>query len=917
MRLFSGSRRAPGRGLSWRGARRPFPLLFAVASTLLGASAVFVAPLGAAPLRRQPALARPNCPWAAPDAAMRATPDALASAVLAHMDLAEKLTLVDLAPGDGYENRIPAIPALCLPAFTLQDGPNGLSKGDTGVTQLPASLGIAASFDPSLAYSYGQVLGSEAHGQGVDVVQGPNLNIDRVPESGRAFEGYGEDPFLVSQMGVADIEGIQCEGVMANAKHFTAYNQETDRAGLDEQVSQRALEEIYLAPFKAAVTVAHVASIMCAYGSVNSVNDCSDPALFRELYHSWGFTGFVRSDLGAVPNAPLAFSAGLDLVKPGAAKVLAAAVADHALPIKRLNDAVHRLLSSEFSYQLIEHPLTGHFGERVNTRAHAQLALSAAESSVVLLKNDGVLPLAAHKLSSIAVIGSDASGSALTAGGGGAHVDAPFVSTPLKAIENAVGRHAKVTFAAGGASISELPLIPASRLSFLNASSHSGAVVRHLATSRAFAYAATGLLPQRFAADLNSWSGMIHPGASGTYELSLTNSGDTWLYVNHKLVLASTGLHSSSTWTIPVQLQEGRPAPLSLRWFPRASGAVPVLGWRYVSPDIASAVTAAQHAKVAVVFANDYTTEGTDRPTLSLPGDENALISAVAAVNPHTVVVLNTGGPVLMPWLSKVSAVLEAWYPGEEDGAAISAVLFGRVDPSAHLPVTFPATGGTVPTHSAATWPGIAGVVSYSEGLNVGYRYQQTHGLTPLFPFGFGLSYTTFSESGLRVAPDDGGYDAVVTVRNLGSRAGTDVVQGYLSFPAAAGEPPRQLKTFVRVPLAPHAATTVTMPLPPSAFTAYLGGTWQALPGDYTLSVGESSANLPLSVSLSAPGAPSTTGNSGSSAGASSAATGSTGGSATGAGAAVPTSGALGASAGIGASAGVGVTGATGASGAP
>ena len=251
-----------------------------------------------------------------------------------------------------------------------------------------------------------------------------------------------------------------------------------------------------------------------------------------------------------------------------------------------------------------------------------------------------------------------------------------------------------------------------------------------------------------------------------------------------------------------------------------------------------------------MVFASDYNSEAYDRPSLALPGDQDALIAAVAAVNPRTVVVLNTGGPVLMPWLPNVAAVIEGWYPGEEDGAAIAALLFGDFDPSGRLPVTFPSsdTGGGV--DSAAQWPGVDLTSDFSEGLDVGYRYDHATGTQPLFPFGFGLSYTDFALGGLSVVPTGPGYSVTVDVTNTGSRTGTEVPQVYVTDPAAAGQPPAQLAAFSTITLAAHQTAAVTLAVPASAFQSYLANGWTTVPGPYTISVGDSSANLPLSATV-------------------------------------------------------------------
>jgi len=806
-----------------------------------------------------------RCPWATATAVLGSSPTALAKEVVARMTLAEKLGLVNLAAAGGYENRNTGVPRLCIPALTLQDSPNGIAYGATQVTQLPASLGVAASFDPLLAYRYGQVEGQEARGKGIDVVQGPELNLDRVPESGRAFEAYGEDPVLTAALGVANIEGIQSEGVMADAKHYTAYNQETARLLVNEVVSRRALEELYQPPFQAAVQQAHVASLMCSYGSLNGVNDCSSPFLFQSL-SAWGFKGFVRSDLGAVTAPVPAFRAGMSMIKPATVQQLQVAIAHHRLATSRLDDAARRVLSEMFIFHMIEHPPTGQITADVATSAHATFAREAAERSIVLLKDAGnVLPLDAKHVKSVAVIGADAGPATMSVGYGSAHVTAPYVVTPLAGLRTALGRHVTVTYSAGGAASLELPAIPSTVIA-VSRKLKSGPeppeftgedpqgisdleVLRAPAVTRS---AATANSP-RNGKNWSTWSAVLTPPRSGLYTLSLTQRGDTWLYLDGHLVMSSAGLHGPAPWSATVALVAGHHYSVQLTWFVTNSDAEPRLGWAYQSTAIAAAVRAARAARVAVVFANDFTSEGVDRPSLSLPGDQDALIAAVAAANPRTIVVLNTGGPVLMPWLSKVAAVLEAWYPGQEGGNAVAAVLTGRVDPSGHLPVTFPASATAVPAHTASTWPGNQATISYSEGLDIGYRYDQANHLQPLFPFGFGLSYTTFSIGNASLTSGRHGDTVSVTVRNTGRRAGTAVVQAYLGYPPGAGEPPHQLRAFSTATLAPGRSKVATLKLSKRDFEAYVGGRFVTFGNGYTLAIGQSSANLPLTLSLSAP----------------------------------------------------------------
>jgi beta-glucosidase len=894
----------------------------------------------------------PDCPWASVQAAEQYTPEQLADQVIAQMTTSEKLGIVDLGSANGYENIDTGVPSLCIPALTLQDGPAGLAFGDTGVTQLPAPIALAATFQPLLATDYGQVLGAEAAGQGIDVVQAPDLNLVRVPESGRSFETLGEDPLLASVLGADEVQGIQAKGTLSEIKHYTGYTQETDRLSLDQDVSTRALDEVYDEPFQAAVAQDGAAAVMCAFGEINETPTCQDQALLSELKGLSGFDGFVRSDLGAVSDPVAAFGAGLDMIKPSASAALAAAVADGQLPISRLNDAVQRVLSEEFAFGLIDKPRTGAIGDVVVTPGDTALALQVAEQSIVLLKDaSAVLPLAPGSSGpSVAVIGTDASTGAATTGGGSAEVNAPFVVTPLQALENELGP-ARVAY--DPATPSALPTVlfgssssapPASTCAAAEPptpgttppSSSTTSSTTSIATTTTLGAASTtttttapvtttqasttsSTLPASTIATTTTLGGssstttttlggssstttttapvtttqasttsstlprtsttmpaitvtpeddtatgpLSGPGwntattsftapATGTYALWLTSDGDAFLSANGESMLSASGLQNELTTSTTLQLQAGTTVNFDLSWFSHVENQ-PVVSIDDVNDAIASAVSAAQQASVPIVFACDAESEGSDRQNLDLPGYQNALISAVAAANPQTVVVLNTGGPVLTPWLSRVAAVLEAWYPGEEDGNAIAAVLDGQVDPTGRLPLTFPASEGGQPFSSTSSWPGNAGVVSFDSGLDVGYRGYLATGTPMSFPFGYGLSYTSFSISNLRLVPVSGGYDATVSVSNVGADAGQDTIEAYLSFPSGSGEPPEQLAAFASADLAPGTTATATMVLPRRAFEADLSGSLAPLPGDYVLSVGTSANSLPLNTVLAAP----------------------------------------------------------------
>ena len=870
---------------------------------------------GAATGLPTPPMSTATCPWLAAAMTAGQSPASLAELVVGRMTRSEKLGELVLDTSGSYENVNAGVPRLCIPSLTLQDGPWGLAFGDTGVSLLPAPLAIGATFDTTLSEQYGEVLGAEARGQGIDVSQGPNLNIDRVPQSGRADESYGEDPLLTTALGVADIQGLQAEGVMADAKHLVAYQQETNRGALDAQVPVRALQELYLPPFKAAVTRAHVATLMCAYPRLDGVFQCQDPALGLVL-EQWGFAGFVRSDLGAVHAPATSLASQVELQKPSSIDELADLVDAGRLTPTTVDGDVVRVLTQMFAYGLVGRAATGAPGTPVATPGHAAFALTAAERSAVLLRNSGqLLPLSPSGLHSVAVIGAAASTHPVTQGIGSSHVVPPFTSTPLDALRTRLGPGTTVRYAEGGSTTRHLPTIPTRYLTPASGHGHGlplsvgptsgpGPTITTLAPVPAAAVEpaptihakghsevrsnppadrpkriptddadggrlpdldpttsrATSIeLPPTWPGSKVSWSGWLTPPRSGRYVFSLAGTGSGALTLDGRTAVSDQLPHAVGTWSGSIVLRAGHRYRLSFRWTPIADAttldvpSIVDLGMAYVGDDIARAVAAARAANVAVVFASDYAAETFDRPTLSLPGDQDALIAAVAAANPHTIVVLDTSGPVLMPWLHRVGAVLEAWYPGEQDGAAAAALLVGAAAPTGHLPVTFPTSDRATAVRTTSQWPGTGLTSTYSEGLAVGYRWNHLTGTRPLFPFGFGLTYTTFAFSKPTVSRSGTGYTVTVSVANTGRRSGSDVVQAYLTFPERAGEPPGQLAAFQPVTVAPGRTRTVTLTVPGSAFQSFQPTGWTSSRGTYRIAVGDSSASLPLQLAVPAP----------------------------------------------------------------
>jgi beta-glucosidase len=509
---------------------------------------------------------------------------------------------------------------------------------------------------------------------------------------------------------------------------------------------------------------------------------------------------------------------------------LQSAVRKGAIPLSALNTMVQRILTELFQYNLFNQPRTGSTSATVTTPADVSVATSVAEEGTTLLKNAGsVLPLSATNGGTIAVIGPSASISPTYAGGGSAYVIPSSTVTPLVGIQAAAGSGTSVVYSQGLPTDTSLPAIPSSNLSPAYSSTSSG----------------------------GSYTGTLTAPATGTYVLAITNPcgcyTPTYLSLNGQQILDDPSTPPVHTYSVAVNLTAGQQYTLSI------SGQSSQLLWgtpSVLAPDINAAVGAAQSASAAVVVVSDDTeSEAADRPSLNLPSAQDELISAVAAVNPHTVVVIDAGAPVAMPWLSQVAGVIDAWYPGQTSGTSLASVLFGQADPGGHLPVTFPASLSQMPTSSTAQFPGNGSQVQYSEGIDVGYRWYDANNVTTLFPFGFGLSYTTFAFSNLQLSPSsvNGTQDIQVsaTITNTGTRAGSDVAQLYLGDPPGAGEPPRQLAGFQRVSLVAGQSAQVSFTITPQQESWWddSASGWTQTEGTYNVYVGDSSdpSGLPLS----------------------------------------------------------------------
>jgi beta-glucosidase len=781
--------------------------------------------------------------------------------------------------------------SLGIPALSSDDGPDGLRS--SGTTAMPSGQDLAAGFDRELARAYGDVVGSEARSQGYNEWLGPAVDTDRTPLAGRQPEAEGEDPFLAGNTSAQVILGAQSQHVISTLKHYTAYNQDFGRIGFDGigtpavnvQVSERALQEIYETPFRIAVQQGGVDSVMCSYNQINGLPSCENPATLGDLKQGDAFKGFVVPDFGfAVRNPTPAALAGVDLAQlPGAPTQ----TPDFSqIPAARLDDMARRILFAMFDSGAFDNPVGAVNTNEVSTPQHQQVATQVAEAGTVLLKNDdGALPLSKH-VHSIALIGPTGNDAVFVSGGSAGVPLAPGQAiTPAQGITaRAAQAGVNVTTVQGSAGDVASPnLVDPSVLTPSSGSGHgllgqywsngtfSGApAVTQVDQTINVGGAALGSTPPPAAVSAGVWSakwtGRLTPTESGLYRFTLADAGITTLKVAgqtfgpayREAIQFVTGPNYVVQGT--VQLIAGQSVPIEVD-YSSASGLFSQeihLGWQQPSESgIPAAVTAARKADVAVVFVNDAQGEGMDRYSLSLPGDQNQLIDAVARANRRTVVVLNTGGPVLMPWLSEVSGVLEAWYPGQQFGPAIAAVLFGDASPGGRLPVTFPANQNQGPGAAKApnTYPGGAnGAESYSEGLDVGYRWYDATGQRPLFPFGYGLSYESFRVSSPRAFYNPFSEDAFVLARvtNTSSRPGPTTVELFLESPPAAQEPPKQLKGYTKVDLGPGQSRLVAFRLTPSELAYYnaTAGRWTVTPGRYTVLLGTSSTELDRAVSF-------------------------------------------------------------------
>jgi len=792
-----------------------------------------------------------------------------------------------------------------LRRVVLSDGPAGV-RGETWderdtSANIPSPTALAATWDGERVEAIGRLLAHEARRKGVDVLLAPTVNLHRTPFGGRHFECFSEDPLLTARMGVAYVRGLQNAGVGATVKHFVANDSETERMTVDVRVDERTLRELYLAPFEAIVRGAGAWSVMAAYNQVDGSTMTESPLLRTILHDEWGYDGLVMSDWTAARSVEPAARAALDLVMPGPAErfgpwgdALTEAVRAGRVDEALIDDKVLRILR-------LAARVGGLDGASAVPPPPADIPRelrAAGAASFVLARNDGLLPLPRAGLGRVAVIGPNAE-VARTLGGGSATVFPPYTISPLDGLREA---GLDVAFAPGAlghlrTSAARAPWLlrpdgtgPGAEVRFFSPSGErvgseqrDGAVFRWMS-----GFGSVGTPEQIARLEISC---VIRATEAGVYQLGVSGLGrfrlladgtelfDETLALRPGADIAET-LMAPPQRLAPVSLAAGQSVAVRLEHDVHSS---PMAGFGTFlqlnlevphgtdDEEIAAAVALAAESDVAVVVVGttaEVESEGFDRSSLALPGRQDELVRRVAAASPRTVVVVNSGAPVLLPWAGDVAAVLLTWFGGQEFGHALADVLLGEAEPGGRLPTTWPASAEGLPS----TRPD-GGVLSYTEGLFIGYRGYDRDGRVPLFPFGHGQGYTTWSYDSITVdcdgpepaavsllapggttppfPPDKRGVAVCVEVRNTGSRRGREVVQVYASRPDSAVErPAKWLAGFAVVDADPGEAVNVGILIPERSFQHWSDGGWSLEAGTFTLAAGSSSASLPLTAGV-------------------------------------------------------------------
>lgn len=817
--------------------------------------------------------------------------------IISQLTIDEKASLI--AGADLWTTN--PVPRLGIPKLKVSDGPNGARggqfQGGLSSACFPASVSLAASFDRDLAEKIGQSLAEEAKTKGARVLLGPTVCPQRDPRGGRNFESFSEDPYLAGELASHYITGLQRQGIGATVKHFAVNEQETRRFTIDAKVGQRALREIYLKPFEIAIKKADPWAVMTSYNLVNGIHaDANHFLLSTVLRDQWGYKGLVMSDWGGTNSLSHSINAGLDLEMPGPPvhrthHNVNSALQNGEISETTLNkrvEAVLRLLQRAGSFDNGEIPNE----QAIDRPEHQRLIRQAGAEGIVLLKNENkTLPIDKSTVKSIGMIGL--AKQYLGHGGGSASVKSHRKITPYQAFQDCLGGSVELNYAEGARITKTLPIFDAE-----NVSDDAGGPGFTLRVSRSsdkegglsISNASTAQLqPFAFPGAVDAvMSGTYRPSVSGVEYISFGCVGNAQVLINEEVVF-SHGDNSTDVMTFMLgtaaeekklyEFAAGQEYKIRIECHvgePTESGSSPLssrmIGFRFgrmLQSDhdadlIPAAVDAAKRSEIAIVFVGhtpSWETEGADRESMDLPkdGSLDRLIAATAQANPKTIVVNSTGSPISMPWLGEVSAVLQAWFPGQEAGHSIADVVFGVTNPGGKLPVTFPRSITQCPSYN--NFPGDINndTVEYAEGIYVGYRHYDRKPESVLFPFGFGLSYTSFAISAVELSAStwtgaEQVLDITLSVKNTGKVTGSQVVQVYVGAGFASGvdRPNKILAGFAKVHLSPCETKKVEIAIDPQSL-AYWNqdrSTWSVDAGSYRIFVGTSSVDISVALAV-------------------------------------------------------------------
>lgn len=782
--------------------------------------------------------------------------------LLKEMTLEEKIDYIG-----GYNDfYIRPIERLGLPQIKMTDGPVG-TRNYGNTTAYPASILSAATWDTALAKRLGEALGNDARERGVHILLAPGVNIYRAPMNGRNFEYMGEDPYLAGEMAVAYINGVQSKGVVATVKHFAANNQEWDRNDVSSDMDERTLREIYLPAFKAAVTKGHVAAVMDSYNLINGEHATQNNHLNNEiLKNEWKFDGIVMSDWVATYDGVAAAKGGLDLEMPSGAfmnrKNLMPALQNGTITEELVNDKIRRILRVIFRFGFYDTPYEAVSPLKPNAQNEA-VALDLARGGIVLLKNDNILPLQS-KVKTIAVIGPNAD---LNPAGGGSSFTEPFHYTSLlKGVKTAMP-NAKVVYVPNSipqmenyADNAPLYLDKGSKTKGVKASYFNNMDLEGDAVSQQTEKSINhiwggetgikGIGADNFSA---RYTGVVRVEKAGTYKFSVKGDDGFRLFVDGEKVIEMWGDHAAVVQSKYITLKAGKDYSFKLEYYEHGGGAQISFAVYQDNVNFDDAIKAAKAADLAIVsvgYNGSSESEGSDR-TFKLPEYQDQLINVVAKANANTVVVLNSGGNVdMQPWLGNVKGLLHAWFPGQEGGTAIGEILSGKVNPSGKLPASFEKRWDDNPTFNNYYDTDGDKHVVYKEGLDIGYRYYDHSDVKPQFPFGYGLSYTTFDYSDMTIT-SNGKTDVTLTfnIENSGDFEGAEVAQVYVrQVNSPVARPVKELKAFAKVLLKKDESKSLTLQLDKDAFS-YWKDDKKAFGydvGTFEILVGSSSTDIKL-----------------------------------------------------------------------